>query len=141
MQVARAALLSLCLTVSTVSAADRPFTVALTGWGRACAGGLFVRTKTIEWNTTFVTCKPSPYELLESSMQGGSKVVVLRILKPSKGCIYNIIKVRQSPPEGTWDVTGFQSLDAYRNHDQPEWFYTTLPERNWLSCPMEESRN
>src|SRR5262245_31405462 len=44
-----------------VGGAGPAFTGTFRGTGRACTGALFVRTKTLEWNTTYSRCQ-SPYK-------------------------------------------------------------------------------
>jgi hypothetical protein len=56
-------------------AAEKPFTGVFSGYGRACSGGLFVRTKTIEWNSTFSACKRTQYDILEKSAEGEKSVL------------------------------------------------------------------
>ncbi|MDR2789226.1 MAG: hypothetical protein LBD06_12965 [Candidatus Accumulibacter sp.] len=47
-------------------AADKSFTGVFSGYGRACSGGLFVRAKTIEWNSSFGIRKPTGHQALKN---------------------------------------------------------------------------
>jgi hypothetical protein len=129
------ALLCLAMLASVVMAADAPFTLALSGGGRACAGGLFVRAKTLEWNTSFSRCAPTPYTVLEKEVAGDRTRVVFRLLKRGSGCRYAIVEAEQQGQAG-WNVSGYPSLEVYENQHLPDWRNSPLERRQVLSCPM-----
>jgi hypothetical protein len=110
-----AALVSTALALSPATAlADAPCDGAYRSWGRACFGGAFVRDKTIEWNSSFSTCKPSPYEVLDSVLEGKPRSVAYRIKKPSKDCRYAVIEIVEDSGDGEgWSIAGFTSMEAY----------------------------
>ena len=137
MQVAKVAGLCLATLATMAIAADAPFTLALTGGGRACSGGLFVRTKTIEWNASFSRCKPSPYEILGRETAGDHERLAFRLLNRNRSCRYAVIEAEQVRP-GSWNVNGYPSLEAYQKRDIPDWREAPLPARQVLSCPMYE---
>lgn len=60
----------------TAVAAEKAFTGVFEGTGRACPGALFVRARTIEWNSSFSICKPTSYEILEKKLDNDHKRVV-----------------------------------------------------------------
>ncbi|MES2247061.1 MAG: hypothetical protein V4645_07260 [Pseudomonadota bacterium] len=130
------ALVALALAFPCTTLADTPFTGRFSGTGRACSGGLYVRTKTIEWNSSFSICKPTRYEVLDRgrSKEGGERIV-FRLQSRSRQCLYEVIEVEQYDIY-SWGVQGFQSLEAYRNRALPDWANSPLEERLTLSCPM-----
>jgi hypothetical protein len=135
MQIGRATGLLLWAFVGIALAADVPFTGAFTGTGRACSGGLYLRAKTVEWISTYSICKPSRYELLAKDLTADHQRIAVRIKARSRQCLYEIFEAEQVSTY-SWDVRGYQSLEAYRKQDLPEWRNSPLPERQLLSCPM-----
>ena len=116
-------------------AADEPFTGVFNGTGRACSGALYVRTQTIEWNSTYSVCKRGRYEILEKNLTADRKRIVYRLKKRSKHCRYEVVEVEHASGFG-WNVGGYQSLEAFQKRDLPDWNNSALPERQVLSCPM-----
>lgn len=136
MQIARILVLSAAIAVAVAAAAaEKSFTTALVGWSRACGGGLFVRARTIEWNTPYSQCQSSPYEVLGTEDAADGKHRAFRLLKPGKRCLYPVIEVVQFP-DGNWDVIGYQTLESYQKRELADWRVSPLPERQLLSCPM-----
>lgn len=130
-----AVLLCLAMLPGVAAAADAPFTLALSGGGRACAGGLFVRTRTLEWNTSFSRCAPAPYVVLDKAAAGDQTRVVFRRLKRGEGCRYAVVEAVRLPQAG-WNVNGYPSLEAYEKRELPDWRNSPLVARQVLSCPM-----
>jgi hypothetical protein len=120
---------------SLAIAADEVFTGVFEGTGRACYGALYVRTKTIEWNSTYSICKPTRYEILEKKLDGDHEQIVFRLKNRSKHCRYEIIEVTHES-EYRWHVTGYPSLEGFQKRNLPDWSSPSLPERDVLSCPM-----
>jgi hypothetical protein len=135
MQVIKAVGLALLLFAGAAVAADVPFTGAFSGTGRACAGGLYLRAKTVEWNSTYSICKPSRHEVLAQDLTADHQRIAVRIKTRSKQCRYEIIEAEQVSTYG-WDVRGYKTLEAYRKQGLPDWQNSPLPERRFLSCPM-----
>lgn len=79
---------------SAAAAGDAPFTGVFMGGGRACYGGLFVRARTVEWNTPFNRCKRARYALLESKLTPGHERVAMRLKNPS--CAFQVIALEQT---------------------------------------------
>ena len=124
------------LALASVSAAsERPFTGAFKSWGRACNGGVYVRAKTIEWISSWSICKPSPYEVLDRSAADEPERIAFHIKQRSKTCLYEVVELVNN--EGSWFAIGYQTLEAFRNRNDPEWRDSPLPERWTLACPME----
>lgn len=131
-------LASLFIVVATAApaiASDRVFTGTFSGTGRACSGGLHIRTRTIEWNSSFSVCKPTRYEILEKNFSSEHRRIVYRLKTRSKRCRYEVIEIEHVSGAG-WNVNGYQSLDAYTNRKTPNWKNSALPERQVLACPM-----
>jgi hypothetical protein len=130
-----AALALLVLAGSGGALAGEPFTAVFSGTGRACSGGLFVRLKTIEWNSSFSICKPVRYSVLEKDLAADRGRVAFRLAARSRQCRYEVIEAQQVSTYG-WSVQGYQSLEAYQKRDLPGWRNSPLDERLVLSCPM-----
>ena len=130
------ALMALALAGACPALADAPFTGKFSGTGRACSGGLYVRTKTIEWNSSFSICKPTRYEVLDNELdKKEDERIVFRLQSPSRQCLYPVIEVQRLSTY-IWGVQGYQSMESYRNRALPDWANSPLEERLILSCPM-----
>ena len=116
-------------------AADKAFTGVFEGTGRACSGALYVRAKTIEWNSSFSICGSTSYEILERKLDNEHKRIVFRLKRRNHQCRYSIIEVEHVSGYG-WNVSGYQSLDGFENKDLPDRNNSPLPERQVLSCLM-----
>lgn len=122
-----------------VVAADKIFTGVFEGTGRACYGALYVRTKTIEWNSTFSLCKAIHYEVLESKKSDGDyERIVFHLKKQSSQCRYSVIEVEHVNGY-YWNAKGYQSLEGFQNKELPDWRNSALPERGVLSCTLIRS--
>ncbi len=137
MQMSRTfALMALALAGPCTALADAAFTGRFSGTGRACSGGLYVRTKTIEWNSSFSICKPTRYEVLDNELdKKEDERIVFRLQSPSRQCLYPVIEVQRLSTY-SWGVQGYQSMESYRNRALPDWANSPLEERLILSCPM-----
>ncbi|MET3498242.1 hypothetical protein [Variovorax boronicumulans] len=136
MQIAKVvALAGLVLAGPCTATAETPFTGKFSGTGRACSGGLFVRTQTIEWNSSFSVCRPARYDVLEKDLRKDHGRIVFRFKTRSRQCLYEVIEAEQVGTYG-WDVRGYQSLASYRKRALPGWSNSSLTERQILSCPM-----
>ncbi|MBT2335503.1 hypothetical protein J7E49_16475 [Variovorax paradoxus] len=136
MQIRGAALLAFLALAGTGAAmAGTPFTAAFSGTGRACSGGLYVRTQTIEWNSSFSICKPRRYSVLEKELAADHGRIVFRLSARSRQCRYEVIEAEQISTYG-WSVEGYPSLEAYRKRALPGWHHSPRDERMVLSCPM-----
>lgn len=129
-------LLSILLFVSTSLAAEAPFTSAFQGTGRACYGGLYVRTKTISWLTSFSRCQKVPYEMLERQENGHDRRFTFRLKQHPKGCRFEVLYLyhRDIPnPDIDWHVIGYASLTDYRA-DKQDGFKANSP--NAQACSL-----
>ncbi|WPH19414.1 hypothetical protein [Variovorax paradoxus] len=136
MQMRRAAVLAFLALAGTGTAiAAAPFTAVFSGTGRACSGGLYVRTQTIEWNSSFSICKPSRYSVLEKDLAVDHGRIAFRLAARSRQCRYEVIEAKQVSTYG-WSVQGYPSLEAYRKRALPGWRHSPRDERMVLSCPM-----
>jgi hypothetical protein len=113
-------LLALAALVCSLSAtaADKVFTGVFQGTGHACGGWLWVRTKTIEWNSSFNTCKRTPYEILENNLDDKQGRIVYRLKKSNRQCSIRIVKISWNTEMGGWDVNGFESLKDFQQYDK-----------------------
>ena len=130
-----AALILLALAGTGSAIADAPFTAKFGGTGRACSGGLYVRTQTIEWNSSFSVCKPARYEVLEKDLAKDHGRIAFRFKARSRQCLYEVVEAQQVSTYG-WDVRGYQSMESFQKRALPDWRNSPLAERLILSCPM-----
>lgn len=130
-----AALAFLALAGTGTAIAGAPFTAVFSGTGRACSGGLYVRTQTIEWNSSFSICQPTRYSVLEKDLAKDHGRIAFRLATRSRQCRYEVIEAKQISTYG-WSVQGYQSLEAYRKRALPGWRHSPRDERMVLSCPM-----
>ena len=115
--------------------AGAPFTGVFQGEGRACFGGLFVRSKTIEWTSSFSKCGPVRYEILDKDMTGEHPRIAYRLMERSKQCRNAVIALTHYNDE-VWDVKGYPSVEAYQKRDLPDWKNSMQPDRAVTSCGM-----
>jgi len=127
---------ALCLLAFACSAgAAGAFKGTFSGTGRACNGTLHVRNQTIEWKSSFSTCRRSAYEVLETSQADGRQRMAFRLKARDSKCLYEVLALEQV--DGTdWTADGYPSLEAFRKKDLPDWRDSPLPERLVLECPM-----
>lgn len=116
-------------------AADRPLVGEFAGTGRACSGGLFIRSRTIEWNSTYSICRPSRYDVLEHGLDGDRRRIVYRLKQRSSRCRFEVVEVEQAS-RYNWNVSGYPSFEAFEKRALPDWRNSSRPERQVLSCPM-----
>ncbi|MGJ7611971.1 MULTISPECIES: hypothetical protein [unclassified Variovorax] len=139
MQLAKDIGLCLLAFACATAAADTAFTGAFSGTGRACNGTLDVRSKTIEWKSSFSACRSSAYEVLERRLVDGKREVVFRLKAHGGRCLYEVLSLTQV--EGTdWTADGYPSLESFRQRAQPEWRDSARSERLVLECPMTQWR-
>ncbi|WP_139798648.1 hypothetical protein [Andreprevotia lacus] len=127
--------LLLCCALSLSLAADAPLNLRLQGGGRACSGGLFVRDRTLEWHSSFSTCRSTPYRVLARTPVESKAHYVLALQRPSAHCFYRLIELEQVG-EFQWNATGYQHYADYEHRDDPAWLQGDPDGRNTLSCPM-----
>lgn len=129
-------LMAVVLMASSVSGESSPFTGTFKGTGRACSGGLYVRSQTISWVTTFSRCQRVPYEAVERSEKGNQREFVFRLKAHKKMCAFNVLYLHHpNTPDMAldWEVIGYASVAQYEA-DKRNGFKTALP--NSLSCPL-----
>ncbi|CAI3956383.1 unnamed protein product [Commensalibacter communis] len=96
-----------------------PFTGVFEGHGRVCYGHLYIKTKTIEWISSFAVCKRSTYKILEMQFDDKGKRIVYLIKNPSKYCRIKIIEFYKEPMDSEdsvfehWTLTGYKSVEEY----------------------------
>jgi hypothetical protein len=132
-------IIALSLIITSLSnvttAAEEKFTGDFDGTGRACSGALYVRTHTIEWNSTYSVCKPTRYEILEKNFDGNHKRIVFQLKNRSRQCRFEIVEVEHANGYN-WNVSGYPSFEGFKKRDLPDWDNSSLPERQVLSCLM-----
>ncbi len=125
---------------AAVSVKDTPFTGSFGSDGRACNGGLHVRSKTLEWISTYRICKPGSYRLVEKDLSGRYPRIVFRIKNHSRQCGLEVVELMQVDLRfGQWHANAYPSMEAYEKRDQPGWIDSEAPDRQALSCVMFEN--
>lgn len=123
---------------SAAAAGNAPFTGVFMGGGRACYGGLFVRTKTVEWNTPFNRCKRTRYDLLERMLAPGHERITMKLKNPS--CAFQVIALEQTQEWG-WTAYGYQTVEAYEKRELPDWKNSPIESRMVLTCSVDRLEN
>ena len=117
--------MALALLLSTAHA-DPPCDGHYKSWGRVCYGGAHVTARTIEWYSTFSSCKPSPYEVIYSELEGEKPRVAYRFMKRSKQCSFEVMEI-VAQREGYWGIRGYTSVEDYRERRDDPAAYTACP--------------
>lgn len=103
------------LTSNAISS-EKPFTGVFLGQGRGCYGKLYVREKTIEWNTPFSVCNKTRYSVIQSDLNSKSPQIAFALEKKHKRCRYVIIELSFDPNNPVfWLVTGYESREDFDN--------------------------
>jgi hypothetical protein len=105
-----------CFAASSMRATDAPFTGSFEGTGRACYGGLYIRTRTISWVTPFSRCERMPYQLLEHSENGTQQEFAFQFKRPAKSCRFSVLYLYHGNTANLgrdWHVIGYASLQDY----------------------------
>lgn len=131
-------LLCATLLLSTAThtlAADKPLTGVFYGNGRACHGALYLRTKTVEWNSTYSACERTKYKILEQDLASEHPSVVLSLDKPSKHCRLQVIELRHYE-NNSWEATGYSSRTNYQDGKEPSQREALEANGKTLSCGL-----
>lgn len=110
--------LVLVLFANVATATAAPFTGAFRGEGRACFGGLFVKTKTIEWNASFFKCGPVRYAVVEQALENEHPRIVFQINDPQKTCGIAVLSLEHHNAF-FWTADGYPSVEAFEKRDLP----------------------
>ncbi|MDM0075703.1 hypothetical protein QTH90_14970 [Variovorax sp. J2P1-59] len=121
---------------ATPAMADAPCDGVYRSWGRVCQGALSIRSKTIEWNSPNIVCKPSPYEVIDSRLGGDEPYAAYRLKKRSKACLIEVVEVYRFGA-GRWGMRGFPSVEAYEKRDDLEW-QRAADNRIPLTCDADD---
>ncbi|MDM0077643.1 hypothetical protein QTH90_24765 [Variovorax sp. J2P1-59] len=123
MRFTAAAALVFALGSYTASAvADAPCDGAYKSWGQGCDGGAYIRRDTIEWHSPWSVCKATPYEVIDSKLEGDQRRVAYKLKKLSKACRYQIIEISEGKKEGDyWSINGYPTLEAYEKRGDDAW--------------------
>ncbi|MBO9651252.1 MAG: hypothetical protein J7605_22335 [Variovorax sp.] len=93
-----------------------------------------MRDKTIEWNSSWSVCKPSPYEVIDSVLEGEKRRVAYRLLKRSKACRYDVIEIEEGR-DGYWSINGYPTVEAYEKRADTDWI-AAKEGRTGAWCPV-----
>ncbi len=129
-----AILLPLGQEVALAGAYKGPFTGVFYGQGEGCWGGLFIRTRTIQWYPGNLMCKRTVYTIIDQRLHTpfeNNDHIVFRLHHLSKGCpfpyvgLYYYQSGDEIGPNGKtleglgiyydWGVVGFESYRQYKN--------------------------
>lgn len=109
----------------------RPFVGIFEGQGRACSGKLYVKEKSIEWNTTYSICNRARYEILANSIHATVPRIVYSLDQRGEHCRFKILEIYQAVPDPyRWNVIGYASRKDYESRAHP----TENSLLNTLSC-------
>lgn len=109
------------LAVPACSAANKqkPVSEVYVGGGRACAGKLIIKAKTISWMTPFSQCSSQAYKLV--SLPGTNQQNrVFQLSKPTDKCLYHFIYVQTHAETGQLEISGFKTIKDYENKNVEE---------------------
>lgn len=126
---------ALLLATSNGLAADKPLTGTFYGNGRACYGALYLRTKTVEWHSTYSACKRTTYRILEQNLASEHPNVVLLLDQPSKHCRLQVIELRHYE-SNSWEATGYHSRADYQKGKEPGQKEALEANGKTLSCGL-----
>ncbi len=114
--------LSLALNIFTLSLAQaRIFTGAFYAESRGCHGGLWIRTRTIQWNTNFSNCY-STYTIVKRTFKETLKnydYILYKVDHPGKACSWKYIGLYYYDYFDSleysyhWTASGFSSWRDY----------------------------
>ena len=129
-----AILLPLGQEVALAGAYKGPFTGVFYGQGEGCWGGLFIRTRTIQWYPGNLMCKRTVYTIIDQRLHTpfeNDDHIVFKLDHVNKGCPFPYIGLYYYQPldeigpngktlEGLgtyydWSVMGFESYRQYKN--------------------------
>jgi hypothetical protein len=122
--------------ISTSLATEAPFTGAFEGTGRACYGGLYVRTKTISWLTPFSQCQKIRYEILEHEKKGNGRRFVFHLKQQQRSCRFEVLYLYHGDTPNRaidWHVIGYALMTDYQA-DKQKGFKADSP--NAQSCSL-----
>ncbi len=97
-------------------AADKVFTGVFQGQGRACFGKLFLREKTVEWNSSFSVCNSTGYTVLKSDLDGTSPHIAVYLKHKSRTCREAVIALTFDPAfPHFWQAEAYVSRQDYEH--------------------------
>ena len=98
-----------------------PMTGVFSGQGRECDGNLYLRTKTIEWNTPYSMCSRTKYRIITKTFSNTPKMVgdhiVFALKNIGKTCHYPFIGLYyygRGPNTVPWSAVGFPDYGEYK---------------------------
>jgi hypothetical protein len=122
-----ALILATCYLGSTTAEA-KVFTGKFEGQGTPCWGDLYIRTKTIEWNTYNSLCY-STYTIVKKTFADRPKnfdYILYKLDNPDKKCrwryigMYFYVFSPYLPLADDWSVAGFPAYKDYENFDEQD---------------------
>lgn len=105
------------LTVATAVAADDPsYTGVYSGQGRGCWGKLYVRAKTIEWNTPYSVCAKAPYRVIDHDLASAMPRIAFALKRKSSACRYAVVALSFDPAyPAYWQAAGYATIADYES--------------------------
>jgi len=130
-----AGLIGIMLASGLANAAASPFTGVFSGQGRGCWGKLYVRERTIEWNTPYSICSKTSYTVVQSSLNSKSPHIAFALNRKSKACRYKLIELSFDPEyPDYWQASGYQSRKDFDNRKTA----TEAAKLRTLSCSVQK---
>ena len=103
------------LGISAIHRADaESLTGIFSGQGRPCWGQLTLTSKTIEWTTSFSTCKATAYDIVDQDLKSQSPTASYRLKHRNPACKFPYISVKFDPEyPDYWQLVGYASEQAF----------------------------
>jgi len=127
-------LLALALTLGSTTIQAEPFTGVFHGQGRGCWGKLYVKTKTLAWNTPYSVCAKTPYTVIDKDMDASAPGIAFMLRHKSRSCRYEIVQLAFDPAyPDYWLARGYASRADYEGRKTAD----GAAQSRTLSCSVQ----
>ena len=111
-----------------------PFIGVFHGQGRGCWGKLYVKTKTLEWNTPYSVCAKTPYTVIDKDMDASAPSIAFVLQRKSRSCRYEIVQLAFDPAyPDYWLARGYASRADYEGRKTAD----GAAQSRTLSCSVQ----
>ncbi|WP_420994412.1 hypothetical protein ACKI2N_017640 [Cupriavidus sp. 30B13] len=122
------------MTLSSTTTQAAPFTGVFQGQGRGCWGKLYVKTKTLEWNTPYSACARTPYTVIDKDMDAAAPSIAFALQHKSRSCRYEIVQLAFDPTyPDYWLARGYVSRADYESRKTA----SNAAQSRTLSCGVQ----
>jgi hypothetical protein len=108
----------MAFTLGMARAEEKSFTGTgvFQGQGRGCWGKLYIREKSLEWNTPYSICKRTSYSIIQKEMESKSPHIAFALANKSKKCGFEIIELSFDPAyPAYWQAIGYETRKDFEN--------------------------